>query len=92
MNIYRSATRDKPQIEMLKHIKFGHRYKDIRGIFTFVPYDLTVRDPEGIYMGAKDDLPAFHLIGTFGSSDSDIIKVNERLALAYVYYEMKLDE
>ena len=41
-------------------------------------------------MGTKDDLPIFHLIGTFGSSDSDIIRVNKGLALDYVYYNMEL--
>lgn len=41
-------------------------------------------------MGKKDDLPVLHLIGTFGSLDSDAIKVNERLRLDYVYYKMEL--
>ena len=90
MIIYHRLVKNKSQIEMLRHIKFGNKYKDIQGIFTFIPYDVTVRDSEGNYMGTKDDLPTFHLIGTFGSLDSDAIKVNERLRLDYVYSKMEL--
>ena len=75
MIIYHRAVKNKSQIEMLRYIKFGNKYKDIQGIFTFIPYDVTVRDSEGNYMGKKDDLPVLHLIGTFGSLDSDAIKV-----------------
>ena len=92
MSIYRRAIKNKSQIEMLRHIKFGNKYKDIEGIFTYIPYDVTVRDSEGNYIGTKDDLPIFHLIGTFGSLDSDTIRVNERLALDYVYYKMELEK
>lgn len=93
MTIYHHhVIKNKSQIEMLRHIKFGSKYKDIEGIFTFIPHDITVRDSEGNYMGTKDDLPIFHLIGTFGSLDSVAIKVNERLALDYVYHKMELDK
>jgi hypothetical protein len=39
---------------MLRHIKFGSKYKEIEGIFTFIPHDITVRDSEGNYMGTKE--------------------------------------
>jgi hypothetical protein len=93
MSIYHPAIKNKPQIEMLRHIKFGHKYKDIEGIFTFIPYDVTIRDSDGNYMGTKDDAMAiFYLIGTFGSLDSDVIRINERLALDYVYSKMELEK
>lgn len=39
------------QIEMLQYIKVGHKYKDKKSSFTFVPMEVTLRDPEGNYMG-----------------------------------------
>ena len=38
--------------DMLRHIKFGNKFKDIEGIFTYIPYDVTVRDSEGNYIGS----------------------------------------
>ena len=76
------------QVEMLQYIRFGHKYKDKKSSFIFVPMDVTLRDPEGNYMGTAY-YPIIHLIGTFSSIDApDIQKVDQRLTLDYVYHEM----
>ena len=54
------------QVEMLQYIRFGHKYKDKKGSFIFIPMDVTLRDQEGNYMGTAYH-PIIHLIGTFNS-------------------------
>jgi hypothetical protein len=50
--------------------------------------DVTLRDQEGNYMGTAYH-PIIHLIGTFNSIGApDVQKVDQRLALDYVYHEM----
>jgi hypothetical protein len=76
------------QIEMLEYIRFGHKYKDKKSSFTFVPMDVTLRDPEENYMGTAY-CPVIHLIGTFSSIDApDIQRIDQRLSLNYVFHEM----
>jgi hypothetical protein len=41
----------KDQVEMLQYIRFGHKYKDKKSSFIFIPMDVTLRDQEGNYMG-----------------------------------------
>ena len=75
-------------VEMLQYIRFGHKYKDKKGSFIFIPMDVTLRDQEGNYMGTAYH-PIIHLIGTFNSIGApDVQKVDQRLALDYVYHEM----
>jgi hypothetical protein len=50
-------------MEMLQYIRFGHKYKDKNSSFIFTPYDVTLRDSEGNYMG-NAYYPIIHLIGT----------------------------
>lgn len=54
------------QIEMLQYIKVGHKYKGKKSSFTFVPMEVTLRDPEGNYMGTAF-YAVIHLIGAFSS-------------------------
>ena len=76
------------QVEMLQYIRFGHKYKDKKTSFIFIPMDVTLRDPEGNYMGNAYH-PIIHLIGTFNSIGAPgVQKVDQRLTLDYVYYEM----
>ena len=76
------------QMEMLQYIRFGHKYKDKNSSFVFTPYDVTLRDSEGNYMGTVY-YPIFHLIGTVSSIDTpEMQEVNQRLTLDYVYQEM----
>ena len=76
------------QVEMLQYIRFGHKYKGKNEPFLFTPYDVTLRDTDGNYMGTAYH-PVIHLIGTVSSIDMpNIQKVNQRLSLDYVYHEM----
>jgi hypothetical protein len=75
-------------VEMLQYIRFGHKYKDKKGSFIFIPMDVTLRDQEGNYMGTAYHL-IIHLIGTFNSVGAPgVQKVDQRLALDYVYHQM----
>jgi hypothetical protein len=39
------------QLEMLEYNRFGHKYKGKKSFRVFTPYDVTLRDSEGNYMG-----------------------------------------
>ena len=76
------------QIEMLEYIRFGHKYKDKKSSFSFVPMDVTLRDSDGNYLGTAYH-PIIHLIGIISTIDKpDVQEVDHRLALEYVYQEM----
>ena len=76
------------QLEMLEYIRFGHKYKDKKSSLVFTPYDVTLRDSEGNYMGTAY-YPIIHLIGSISSIDSPgMKKPDQRFSLDYVYHQM----
>lgn len=76
---------------MLKHILWGHKYrpKNEDGQFTFILHDLTPRDGQGYLLGT-DDYPIFHLTSELAFLTNNVTRVNQRIALQYVYENMEL--
>ena len=94
-----NKTYDKSDSELALHAVSGSAQKS-----AYVYGDLTLEELisrheeiqiENVYSDiqlADANTVLKHLIGTFGSLDSDTIRVNERLALDNVYYKMELEK